>query len=74
MKKLGKLNFNPEKLIKGEELQKLLGGDLHYSCCCWYCMGCAPTCGSAWIPEGVNPDSWAAQQGGYESCSCIGGY
>jgi hypothetical protein len=34
MKKLSKLQINPEKLMKNEELMTLRGG---YSCWCWNC-------------------------------------
>jgi len=68
------LQINPERIMKSDELITFRGGDLHYYCCCWYCSGCGPTCGPAWIPEGVDPNEWAAQQGGYEGCNCFGGY
>lgn len=73
MKTLGKLKINSEKLLKDEELKNLQGG-LSYECCCFYCSGCAPTCGIAIIPEGYEPNSWAAEQGNYEFCNCIGGF
>jgi hypothetical protein len=34
MKKLGKLEINPEQLIKNEELLKLRGGYNPCTCCC----------------------------------------
>ncbi|HBE40731.1 MAG TPA: hypothetical protein DDW27_05925 [Bacteroidales bacterium] len=74
MKKLNKLQINPERIMKHDELITFRGGDLHYQCTCWYCSGCGPVFGPAMIPEGVNPNEWAAQQGGYEWCDCIGGY
>ena len=75
MKKLGKLQINPEKVMKHDELITFRGGGyLYYTCCCWSYPGCGPTCGPAWIPEGVDPNEWAKQQGGYEHCDCIGGY
>ena len=61
MKKLTKLNINPEKLMKNEELVILRGGydcgsgsDLYY-CDLLYCEGCSwdyhlPAC----IPDEIN--------------------
>ena len=37
MKKLGKLNINPEKVMKNEELMSLKGGT---NCFCYDPMGC----------------------------------
>lgn len=75
MKTLVKLRIDKEKLINNDQLIQIKGGDwLQYYCCCWSCSGCEPTCGSAWIPEGENPNTWAQQQGSYLNCNCIGGY
>ena len=89
MKKLGKLTIKPENLIRGAELQNFRGGSgscgpgwLQYICLCYYSEGacpgggCEPAWGPACIPEGVEPNVWAATNsaGQYDYCICTGGY
>jgi hypothetical protein len=49
MKKLGKLNINPEKLMKNEELILLQGGDENcYYCVCGFVGGYQGACNPVW--------------------------
>jgi len=76
MKKLSKLQINPENLIKGEELQKLRGG-WQDQCAVfsngeyqgnrdWYCYG--ENCAYQWY---VDQSCAAYYSQYYENCTCF---
>ncbi len=81
MKKLNKLQINPEKLIKNQELTTLRGGYdcgmgyQHYYCEIIYEPGCSSTYGDACIPWGVGDANYWVTQNlpcAWASCSPVG--
>lgn len=76
MKKLGKLEINPERLMKDEELLTLRGGScssgyVAWWCTVWYCAGCSPTEGIACIQQGqFEPGYWLKQYLGAYWAEC----
>lgn len=79
MKTLGKLEVNPARLLKDNELLTFRGGScssgyIPWYCTVWYCGGCSPFGGIACVPQGqFEPGIWVARQLGayYAECALI---